>query len=55
MTKEEVLGVVRALLAALGGWAASRGYVDSETAVAVGGAVITIIAAVWSVKAKRAA
>lgn len=53
MTKEEVYGVTRALLAAFGGVVVSQGWLDSETAVAVAGALATIAAAVWSVKAKR--
>ena len=53
MTKDELYGVARAVLAAAGGIAASRGWVDSETAVAVAGALATIVVAIWSVKSKR--
>lgn len=53
MAKEEVFGVTRTLLAALGGFAAAKGWIDSETAVSLAGALATIIVAVWSVKSKR--
>lgn len=53
MTKNELYGVVRTVLAAFGGFAAARGWVDSETAVALAGAGATIAVAVWSVKSKR--
>lgn len=53
MNKVEVYGIVRTILAAVAGFAVSQGYVDSETAMTVAGAVTTIVVAVWSVKAKR--
>lgn len=53
MTKDEVYGVARAVLSAVGGFLVGKGYIDSETAVALAGALATIAAAVWSVKAKR--
>jgi hypothetical protein len=55
MNKDEIYGVVRAVLAAVGGFAAGQGYVDSETAMTVAGAAATIIAAVWSIRSKRVA
>ena len=53
MNKNELYGVVRTLLAAVGGVAVGRGWMDSETAVALAGAGATIVVAVWSVKSKR--
>jgi 2-methylaconitate cis-trans-isomerase PrpF len=53
MAKEEIYGVTRNLLAAVGGFAVARGWVDSETAVSLAGAFAAIAAATWSVKAKR--
>lgn len=53
MTKNELYGVVRTILAALGGFAAARGWVDSETAVSLAGAGATIAVAVWSIQSKR--
>jgi len=55
MSKTEVYGVARTVLAAGGGVLVGKGYIDSETAIALAGAVATIIAAVWSVKSKRKA
>lgn len=54
MTKNEVYGVVRTVLAAVGGVAVGKGYIDSETAVALAGALATVAAAIWSVRSKRA-
>lgn len=53
MTAEQVAGIVRALIAALGGYLVGKGFADAETIAAVGGAAATIAAAVWSVYAKR--
>lgn len=53
MTKTEVYGVARAVLSAAGGFLVGKGYIDSETAVALAGALATVAAAVWSVKSKR--
>jgi len=54
ITGEQVAGVVRAIIAAVGGYFVGQGVVDSETVVAVAGAAATIATAVWSVWAKRA-
>ena len=53
MTKNELYGVVRTILAAVGGFAVARGWLDSETAVSLAGAGAAIAVAVWSVKSKR--
>lgn len=53
MTKNEIYGVARAVLSAVGGFVVARGWVDSETAVALAGAIATVVAAVWSVRSKR--
>lgn len=53
MTKTEVYGVARAILAAVGGFVVARGWIDSETAVSLAGALATVAAAVWSIKSKR--
>jgi hypothetical protein len=55
MNKNEVYGVVRTILAAVGGYFAGHGMIDSETAVALAGAGATIVAAVWSIRSKRVA
>ncbi len=53
MNKTEVYGVVRTVLAAVGGVLVGKGYIDSETAMSLAGAAATIAAAIWSVKSKR--
>jgi hypothetical protein len=49
-----VAGVVRALVAAGGGYLIGLGLLDEETVAAVAGAAATIATAIWSVWAKRA-
>lgn len=53
MNKEELYGVARAILAAIGGIVVGKGWIDNETAMALAGAGATLAAAIWSVKAKR--
>jgi hypothetical protein len=53
MTKNEVYGVVRTLFAAAGGVMVGKGWIDSETAIALAGALATIATAVWSIRSKR--
>lgn len=53
MTGEQIAGIVRALVAAVGGYLVGKGLVDSETVVAVSGALATLATAVWSVAAKK--
>jgi hypothetical protein len=55
MKTEEISGIVRALVAAAGGWLVGQGIVDSETMMTVGGAVTTIVVAFWSIYSKRKA
>ena len=47
-------GVVRAIVAAVGGYFIGQGLVDAETVTAIGGAVATLAAAAWSIYSKRA-
>ncbi len=55
MKPEEFGGIVRALVAAAGGWLVGQGIVDSETMMTVGGAVTTLVVAFWSIYSKRKA
>jgi outer membrane lipoprotein SlyB len=52
MNKDEIYGVARAFLGVFGGFAVARGWVDSESAAALAGAIATLVAA-WSIKSKR--
>jgi hypothetical protein len=45
-------GIIRAILAALGGYLVSKMKIDPETVQALIGACTTIIVAVWSIAAK---
>lgn len=53
MQQAEIGGVIRALVAAGGGYFVGQGLVDAETAVTIGGAVTTLLVAVWSIWNKR--
>jgi hypothetical protein len=53
MSGEQIGGIVRALVAAVGGYLVGKGLADAETVAAVAGAAATIAAAVWSVLSKR--
>jgi len=55
MNSTEVGGVARALVSALGGYLVGRGIIDNETAMTLGGAIVPLVVAVWSVIAKRKA
>lgn len=55
MTGDQVGGIVRALAAAAGGYLVGQGLIDEQTAAAVGGALVTIAVAVWSVWTKKKA
>lgn len=50
-----MMGVVRALLAALGGWVANQGWASQEEVTTIIGALLTLIAGIWSIVAKRRA
>lgn len=53
MTGEQIGGIVRALIAALGGYAIGQGWADAELVATIGGAAATAAAAIWSYMAKR--
>lgn len=54
MTGDQVAGVVRAIVAAAGGYFVGKGLIDQSTATAIAGAAATIATAVWSVVSKKA-
>ena len=55
MTGEQIWGVVRTILAAVGGYVVAKGYIDNATLTAVLGGAGTIFVAVWSWWSKRGA
>jgi len=54
MTHEQFGGIVRAVVAAAGGYFVGQGLIDAQTMMTLGGAVTTIAVAGWSVWNKRA-
>jgi len=48
-------GIFRAVFAAVGGYFVGKGLVDQGTVEAVGGALVVLVTAVWSVFNKRKA
>jgi flagellar motor component MotA len=52
MDMNQINGIIRTILAALGGYFASKMKIDAETMQALVGACTTIIVAVWSIAAK---
>jgi hypothetical protein len=55
MGSTEVGGIVRALVSALGGVLVTKGLIDNETAMTLGGAIVPLVVAIWSVVSKRKA
>lgn len=54
MSGEQIGGIVRTILATLGGIAAAKGYLDSATWQVIAGAAASVVVAVWSYKSKVA-
>ena len=52
-TQDRVLGVVRHILTAGGGYLTAKGYVDADGVEQLVGAVITIAGTVWSILSKK--
>ena len=55
MTGEQIGGIVRAIVAAAGGYAIGQGWADAQLVAALGGAAATVAMAVWSFRSKRPA
>jgi hypothetical protein len=51
MNREQMLGLTRHVLAALGVWLISSGYIEDALWNEVVGAVLVIVSAAWSFKA----
>ena len=49
MNNDQITGIIRAILAAVGGLMVQRGYVDQQTLTTIIGAVLTLAAAAWSI------
>jgi hypothetical protein len=55
MDKDEVGGIIRAGVATVGGILIATGKADAAIVSTVGGGLITLATALWSIKAKRKA
>ncbi len=55
MNGEQVWGIARTVLAAAGGWAVSKGYVNNELLTALLGGIGTIFVGAWSFWSKKPA
>lgn len=53
MNAQQVAGIVRALVAALGGYFVGKGMLDGATMETIAGAVATLATAIWSVWSKK--
>ena len=49
MNNDQITGIIRAILAAVGGLMVQRGYVDQQTLTTIIGAIMTLAAAGWSI------
>jgi hypothetical protein len=52
MTSEQIQGIVRHVVGALGAIAIARGIADESVVVQAGGALSTLVAVAWSVVSK---
>lgn len=53
MNKEAILGVVRHILTAAGGYLVAKGQVDAEVVAQAVGAIVTLVGLAWSVIQKQ--
>lgn len=52
MNKDVILAGIRQLLTFAGGFVVAKGWLDTETMVAVAGALVTIVSAAWAIITK---
>lgn len=55
MTSDQIGGIARALLAAIGGYLVGQGLVDAATMTTITGAIATLAVAGWSLYTNRSA
>ena len=53
MNTDQVLGVVRAIMAAIGGLVIGKGYIDAATFTLISGALVTLGTGLWSIYSNR--
>lgn len=54
MTSDQIGGVVRAILAGLGGFVAAKGWIPADTYGVISTAIVTIVVSIWSWKTNAA-
>ena len=52
MKQEQVMGIIRHALSAVGGFATYKGWVDAQESEQLIGILLLIVATLWSVSAK---
>lgn len=52
MPNDQAAGILRHILTFAAGLAVSKGYIDSETALAISGGIIAAFGVLWSWKSK---
>jgi hypothetical protein len=52
MSNDQASGILRHILTFAAGVAVSKGYIDSETALAISGGIIAAFGVIWSWKSK---
>lgn len=55
MTVEQISGVVRAVLAAVGGFVLGKGWLDASTWNWIVGGIVTVVPVIWTFIANRPA
>lgn len=55
MNTEQVTSLIRQVLLAVGGFAVGKGWVDSETMIAVAGGLSIVIGSIWAFKTRTKA
>ena len=53
MSNDQIAGIIRAVVAAVGGYFVGKGLVDADTVATIGGALATLGTAIWSVRSKK--
>jgi hypothetical protein len=53
MNGDQIGGIVRAIVAAVGGYFVGKGVIDGGTVTTIAGAVATLVTAIWSVVSNK--
>lgn len=54
MTSDQIGGIIRAIVAAVGGYFVGKGITDAATVTAIGGAIATLAMGIWSIYSNKA-